>query len=97
MNEWLGSDLYLDASNIIKSLNDTLNSDIVYQGAIENETVSTACIQVALADVTILKIDKVSPQELVEVRKKFTEVNSLVFDRDLAFKDINGHMYGLTT
>lgn len=97
MDEGLGSDLYLDgivtvldASNIIKSLNDTSNSELVYHGAIENEPISTASIQVALADVIILnKIDKVSPEELVKVREKVTEINSLASMIETSYSKIS--------
>lgn len=98
MDEGIGSDLYLDgiitvldAQNIIKSLDDTTTSDLLYHGTSPSEPTSTANIQVALADVIILnKTDKIpSPLELEKIHTRIKGINSIASIIDTTYSKVS--------
>lgn len=95
LDDGLLSDIYLDgivtvldAGNIIKSLEDV---SIIYNDDKNQQPVSTASIQIALADVIILnKIDTISSsEEVCKIHKRIRGINGVAPIIDTSYSKVS--------
>lgn len=86
LDDGVGADIFLDgivtvldAGNIVKYLDDTTDDQHLHEGEIAHPPMSTANIQLALADTIILnKVDTVkSKEELEEIKKRIRGINAI--------------------